>query len=339
MIVGYMRNIKKPQKFVRLVAKATKYNGIDLVYFTANDVDMERGVINGLMLIENKWVRKEAPVPEFIDINVYCFKHKKVMNFLRARSTLSSGRFAPKDIVNKRVLEDGVFAHLVIPSESITDFKTFHNFLKKHETIIIKPKLGHRGEGIYMLSKNKSDYILTYENQDTKLNKRKLKQFFKNDINHEQYIFQKHINSRTKNGEPFDCRIRLEKNGLNKWQAAAYLIRIGTGQKIVSNVAQGGSVSELTPYLKANYENWEAVRDSLRDIGNKFPYKMEQIFNKKITSMGIDIGIDQDGKPYLFEVNTAPGHEFAMGDIALIKSEHYKYRLTKTKSKGKIQGC
>ncbi|WP_169792887.1 YheC/YheD family protein [Lentibacillus amyloliquefaciens] len=330
-----MRNIKKPQKFVRLVAKATKYNKIDLVYFTANDVDVEQEIINGLMLIENKWVRKEVPIPEFIDINVYCFKHKKVMNFLRTRSTLSSGKFAPKDVVNKKVLEDGEFAHLIIPTESIIDFKTFYSFLKKHGTIIIKPKLGQRGEGIYMLSQTKRHYILTYENQDIKLNKRKLKHFFKNDINKERYIFQKHINSRTKNGEPFDCRIRLERNGVNKWQAAVYLIRIGTGQKIVSNVAQGGSVSELTPYLKANYENWEAVRDSLREIGNKLPYKMEQIFNKKITSMGIDLGIDKAGNPYLFEVNTAPGHEFAMGDIALIKSEHYKYRLAKTESDSK----
>ncbi len=116
MLIGFMRNIQKPQKFVRLLAKTTKYNGIDLVYFTANDVDIEREKINGRMLIENKWVRQEVPIPSFVDINVYCFKHKRVINFLQSKSTLSSGRFGPKDTVYQKVKEDGEFAHLIIPT-------------------------------------------------------------------------------------------------------------------------------------------------------------------------------------------------------------------------------
>lgn len=328
MIVGFMRNIKKPQEFVRLVAKTTKYNDIDLVYFTANDVDMERELINGLILINNKWVRKAVPIPPFIDINVYCFKYKKVVNYLRSKSTLSSAKFGPKNVVYEKVKKDGEFAHLIIPTEKFTKFNSFHKFLKEHGKIIIKPKVGQKGEGIYLLSKKKRHYWLTYNNQTKKLSKYKLKGFFKNKINKERYMFQKYINSITKNGEPFDCRIRLEKNGTNKWQASIYLIRIGTGQKVVSNVAQGGSVSQLTPFLKANYENWEAIKKSVIEIGTEFPYKMEELFNKEITSMGIDIGIDSYGKTYIFEVNTAPGAEFAIGEIALIKSEHYKYRVS-----------
>lgn len=134
----------------------------------------------------------------------------------------------------------------------------------------------------------------------------------------------------TKSEEPFDCRIRLEKNGSGKWTVAIYLIRIGSNQKVVSNVAQGGSVSGLKPFLEANYgEKAEDIRDSIESLAKSLPNKIEKKFNTNLTSLGIDIGIDLDGKLYLFEIETGPGFEFALGEIALMKSEYYKYILNK----------
>ncbi|UJL45903.1 YheC/YheD family protein [Virgibacillus sp. NKC19-16] len=291
---------------------------------------MNQKTIKGKILIDNKWFKKEVPVPLFIDVSVYSFKYKKQIKFLREHSHFTTGRLASKEGANEKIKEDGEFAHLIIPTMSHTDFKNFSKFLKEHQQIVMKPRRGQRGEGIFMLAKNRNKYILSYDKKEEVLSKKDLKKFYEETLSERPYIYQKYIHSKTKFGDPFDCRIRLEKNGKGKWEVVINLIRIGSGQKVVSNVAQGGSVSELDPFLKANYgDKWESIKDSIIEVGRTFPYKLEKLFNQELGSLGIDIGIDQEGKLYLFESNNAPGTEFGEGAIALVKCDYYKYMLDK----------
>lgn len=336
MHVGYMRNRRTPPEFVKLLAKTTKYHGIDLVFFHPEDIDMERKTIKGKILFNNKWVKKEVPVPKFTDVTVYSFKYKKQIAFLRKHSHFTTGRLANKETGGENIKADGEFAHLVIPTIPHTDFSGFYDFLKKHQRIVMKPKRGQRGEGIFMLGKKGNKFILSYEKEEEVLSKMKLKKFFRKTLSNRPYIYQKYIESKTKFGDPFDCRIRLEKNGKGKWEVVINLIRIGSGQKVVSNVARGGSVSELDPFLKTNYgDKWEEIKSSILNIGKRLPYKLEKMYNQELGSLGIDIGIDRDGKLYLFESNNAPGVEFGEGPIAMVKCDYYKYMLDKINDKEK----
>ncbi|WP_449355758.1 YheC/YheD family protein [Virgibacillus natechei] len=136
------------------------------------------------------------------------------------------------------------------------------------------------------------------------------------------------MHSKTIKGDPFDCQIRLEKIGKRKWEVVINLVRIGTGQKVASNIMQGGSISTLEPFLKSNYLNkWEPIRDSIIEVGKTFPSKIEELYNQELHSMGIDVGIDKYGKLYLFESNNAPGVDGAWGEIAMVKCDYYKYML------------
>src|SRR5699024_11672573 len=61
MMVGFMRNGRKPFRFVRLLAKTCAYNDNDLVYFSPRNVDIENKTVKGQVLIKNKWMTKEVP--------------------------------------------------------------------------------------------------------------------------------------------------------------------------------------------------------------------------------------------------------------------------------------
>ncbi len=323
-----MRNRRKPSKYARLLSKAAKYYGIDLIYCHPTDIDIEEEIIHGKMLRNNEWVPKDVSIPPFIDLSSYCYKYKKEIRFLKERSLLSSyGKFGSKEKVYNMLEKDGEFKHLLIPSQPVDHFEGFYNFLNEHKEIIAKPKNGQKGEGIFLISMKNDSYIISYENQERHISSAELKAFFEDRINPKVYLFQKYIESKSKAGDPFDCRIRLEKDGNGEWSVPIYLVRIGTNQKVVSNVAQGGSVSSLTPFLKANYEeNWKEIRDSIKQVGKTLPYKIEKL-TKPATSMGIDIGIDKHGELYLFEVNSAPGVEFGTGEIASVKADYYHYIL------------
>ncbi|MFD1020154.1 YheC/YheD family protein [Thalassobacillus hwangdonensis] len=328
MHICFMRIFKKPMKFAKLLAKSSKFHGIELVYAHPEDVDMETETIHGKVLVDDRWIDKEIPIPPYIDLNTYCFRYKEVIKFLNERSYIScNGSFGGKEKVYTMLKNDGEFADLLIPSKRTSTFDVFIDYLKKHEAVILKPRHGQKGRGIYKVEKGEANFYLSFENEEKKCTEEELQSILENEIQLDKYVCQKYIDSKTKNGEPFDCRLRLEKDGKGEWTVTNYLIRIGSNQKVVANVSQGGSVCKLHSFLKANYENWQEVKDTIVEIGKTLPYKMEQLYGIRNSNMGIDLGIDSTGKPYLFEVNASPGNEFGEGEIAYIKPDFYTYIL------------
>ncbi|MFC3039967.1 YheC/YheD family protein [Virgibacillus xinjiangensis] len=334
MIVGFMRNNRKPFKMVRLLAKACAYYDIDLVYFHAKDIDLEKEIIHGKMLINNKWITKEISPPPFVDISPYCFKYEEEFQFLKKNSLLSiTENIGSKEQVYNEINKDGAFADLIIPTERGSDFDKFYNFLLRNGTIVIKPAKGVKGKNVFMLSGSGKVYTLSRQQTEDHITKEELHHFFTKEIQDNDYLLQKYIHSRTITGDPFDCRIRLEKGEQGKWKTVVYLIRVGTNQKVISNTSQGGSVSKLIPFLEANFpENKDNIEASIKEVAAKLPYKLEEIYNQDFGALGLDIGIDTDGKLYLFEVETGPGTEFGTGEIALIKPDYYNYILQKINS-------
>ncbi|MBP1971792.1 hypothetical protein J2Z83_003947 [Virgibacillus natechei] len=81
MLIGFMRNNRKPFQMVRLLAKSSKYYNIDIIYFSVADVNIEDKTINGKMLINNKWVTKEVPYHHLLIFRPIVLNMKKSISF------------------------------------------------------------------------------------------------------------------------------------------------------------------------------------------------------------------------------------------------------------------
>ncbi|WP_449355104.1 YheC/YheD family protein [Virgibacillus natechei] len=93
---------------------------------------------------------------------------------------------ASKDITLQKTKKDGEFAHLLIPTIDYSNFKSFYTFLKEHQQIVMKSKMGQGGAGVYKLSKGKNKYTLSYKNSEENITKR----HFKETLDDKPYIFQ-----------------------------------------------------------------------------------------------------------------------------------------------------
>ncbi|MFD1416296.1 YheC/YheD family protein [Oceanobacillus jeddahense] len=328
MYICYMRNFTKPPEYVKLLAKAAKYYQIEVIYSHPKNVDVDKEVINGFTLHDNKWREIEIPVPAYIDLNSYCYKYKNVAAFLKKKSTLLNLKgFGSKLKLYNTLIEDGTFAKYVPDTVQITDFDSFMQFIQKHQRAILKPKVGHKGIGVYLVHQIGEDsYQLYVNNSEKMLSAEELKAYIEELIDDKVYLAQQYIQSLTTEGSPFDCRIRLEKNGEGKWAVAIPLIRIGSNNKVVSNVAQGGGVQKLLPFIKFHYpEDWKVIKAEFDYAAEYLPPKLEALYQKQTSCLGIDIGIDMDGKIYIFEVNAAPGVEFGEAEIINLKADYYHY--------------
>ncbi|MBP2257438.1 YheC/YheD family protein [Virgibacillus alimentarius] len=330
MIIGFMTNFKNPTALAKLTAMLCKYQGMDLIYLRPRDVDIESGRVEGKMYINSTWVTVKVDIPPFIDIAPYCFKRKnrEIMRFLRNKTFLSDNRsnVLSKEKLQEKLLGENEFAHLVIPTRRVQNFNDVQEFLDKHSTIVLKPSSGIRGRGVYILNQEKENYILGHQTEKKALSLEEFKNFSKENIIDKRYILQKYISSRTLQGDPFDCRIHVEKNGKGKWESAKNYIRIGIGQKVISNVNQGGGISDPKPFLKANFgDDWEKINDNLNKLAVTLPYMVEELRGTHIMSLGMDIGIDKSGKLYLFEVNDGPATASLKSEVAMLRAEYYKY--------------
>src|SRR5699024_6870581 len=334
MIVGFMRTFKNPTRLAKALAIANKAQGIDLLYFQPSDVDVIKNRILGKVFIENKWKTVSADIPKFVDVNQFCYKkrYKTVMDYLEKTTRLSDTNL---NKVNKIKLQNALkkdekYMHLVIPTKRITDFNSIRYALDEHKIIVLKPINGSFGNNIYICEKQDvNHYKLKFRNTEKNLTLNEFKSFYEANIEINRYIIQKYIDSTTAQGNPFDCRICVEKDGNGEWVLAKKFIRIGIGQKAVSNISKGGGVSATEPFLKFNFgDKWHEVENKLVDVSLTLPKKMEKLRNYTLMTLGIDVGIDKLGNVYVFEVNSSPGNSQSTFETSLYRSQYYKYVLT-----------
>jgi len=330
--VGYMRNYKSPSSLARLIAIFCKSYGIELIYLRPNDITATSKFVNGEIFLNNKWHKVEVPLPRFIDISQYCFKKfdKKTYKFLLDNTILSDNNQIRlnKMELQLRLQKDKQFKDLIIPSKIAQNYEDVIEFLVNYKKIILKPLSGQFGSNVFQISNIGSKFIVVYENEEKEISEEDLVKFINDLISKRRYLLQKYIHSKTKQGYPFDCRINVEKNFKGEWETARIFIRIGIGQKVVSNLSQGGGVSQLKPFLKSNFKEYrEDINKKINEIANTLPYKIELLRKCTLMTIGIDLGIDLNGKVYLFETNGAPGTKQLRAEVALLRSSYYKYVL------------
>ncbi|MFD1020158.1 YheC/YheD family protein [Thalassobacillus hwangdonensis] len=330
MLVGFMRLFKKPPHIAKLTAMMCSYYGMELIYLRPRDVDIENHKVKGKIYRNGKWVTEEREIPPLVDIYAYCYrtKYKEIADYLKKNTLVTYDRknILSKDKLQDKLVEDEAFAHLVIPTMKAGAYDDVKQFLKDHGQIVLKPVHGERGKGVYILHQDEGEYVLGYQKEETRLSEEELNAFFEEKIENKNYILQKYISSRSVHGDPFDCRIHIQKNRNGKWQIAKKYIRIGIGQKVMSNVNQGGGISDTEPFLKANFgDDWEEIEQKLNELGTTLPYKIEQLKKTPTMSLGLDVAIDRDGSLYLFEANNAPATTSLLGESAMLNVEYYRY--------------
>lgn len=342
MLVGFMRNVKYPPKIAKLTAQICSHYDLQLIYIRPQDVNIENKTVKGKILKGTKWINVTRDLPKVIDMSQYCFKRKNrlIINFLRVNSylTYDSNKIVSKEKLQTELFKDDRLKHLVIPTKRIETIESIIEFLDKYPKSIIKPVAGEKGNNVYMLTKNHEDsFKLAYKKNESIISKLQLDEFFNNEISKRRYIIQKYITSRTQEGDPYDCRVVVQKNSHGKWVLAKSYMRIGVGQKVTSNISQGGGIRESRSFLKANFEDdWKKIEDEIKGLVDHLPSKIEKLKEVQLMVLGLDLAIDKSGKIYLLESNGAPRTANLLGEAAMLNAQYYSY-LMKTLYHEKIE--
>ncbi|WLR42805.1 YheC/YheD family protein [Bacillus carboniphilus] len=105
-----------------------------------------------------------------------------------------------------------------------------------------------------------------------------------------------------------DFRILCHQRQLHKWTITSSIARVSAENQIVSNLAQGGQLYKTSTLLNTLFDEKKAyhIRKLLHEVASEIVYAISQNAEGIYAELGVDLAIDEDGKPWVIEVNTKP---------------------------------
>lgn len=300
---------------------ATKVGGFFYV-FTYHDFSDEG--VDGYYFENDKWVFAKLPFPDVVYNRIHSRKSEQTALFKKFRGSLErfgiplfNDRFLSKwEVYQHLMLENHIQPY--IPETRLLSQEALHELIDQYDAVFIKPIHGSQGRNIIKLVKEGEHIIFQTSkapllNQPTKKYSSKevfyqLKPFLHNRI----YIIQQGISLVKYQDKSMDFRALVHRNQDNLWEVTSLVARISAEQQLVSNLAKGGKIMKPLLALTTcfNQETSLQLLSVMRDLSIKAADIVSRNTNGVTGELGIDIGVDDTGRPWIIEVNSKPSKNF-----------------------------
>jgi glutathione synthase/RimK-type ligase-like ATP-grasp enzyme len=301
--------------------------GIEVFVFSPNRIDWNREQISGYTYHAEKeaWMKQSYALPDLIyDRCFFATKasyldYRRQLQQLRGRSSI---RFLGYGLPGKwevmQILQREAYFHPFLPeTQLLTQLQEVLNWLELKSEVFLKPQGGSQGKGALYIKKHPElldHFILTgrdSRNHPLQMefqNAQKLKLWLRPFIGQRIYLLQEYLSLHTANGNAYDIRSLVQKNRHGYWELTGMGVRRGQSGSITANLHSGGTAWEAAPFLKCEFskEQVEKQMNILIELSAKIPLALESAHGR-LAELGIDLGIDRNGRVWLLEVNSKPG--------------------------------
>lgn len=316
-IIGMLHHRLDPKTVIKSYAYAAvaRAEGAQFFYFTPKSVNFEDRTIKGKVYEEGQWQEKVMPFPDVIYNAGSPEKlavSKWIIEKLKKEIPFTTHSIGNKWNVMERLKEAKEFASYLIPTDTVRNIGAFHKFIDMYEKVVFKPIDGRKGKGIYFISKNENAFEVRKDSENSSYSKSELNDLLSEQLSTGTFIMQPYIQSMMKSGQVFDFRLHVQKNGEGKWVVTTIYPRVAPKGSIIPNINNGGFTNYLDPFLEQEFkEEAYNIRRILEHFSLSLARHLDEIqmvkFGEVIDEIGIDVGLDEHQKIWIYEVNWRPG--------------------------------
>ncbi|MCM3637615.1 YheC/YheD family protein [Sporosarcina luteola] len=316
-IIGMLHHRKDPDTVMKAYAFAAvaEAEGAKFFYFSPGEVNFLNRTIKGQVYEKGEWKTKIMPFPNVIynaGSPEKLSKSKETIEKLKREIPFTTYSIGNKWSVNRRLKEAKDFANYLIPTEVVKSADHFFKFLTAFEKVVFKPIDGRKGKGIFFIVQEGDRFTVKGEGTNKIYGQSQLNGFIKQKLSKETFIVQPYIQSVTKTGQVFDFRLHVQKNGDGEWVITTIYPRIAPQGSIIANINSGGYTNYLDPFLEHEFKE-EAfnIRKKLEFFSLSLAKHLDELqmekFGEVIDEIGVDVGMDDQLKLWIYEVNWRPG--------------------------------
>ncbi len=294
-----------------------------LYFFCIDDVDFIKLKINGMIYnhIKALWEKRSFPIPdvlydrggsrrEFLNVSNYIRNQfTRISELKKVNAQSFFDKYSLYEVLSK--YED-IKPHL--PITKSYSKKNLRNLFKESKTLYIKACLGSNGKSVMRVVKE-SKNLFRYSTARNKIVSKttnslsKLIQVIDSFFEGRDLIIQKEIELMKINDCLVDMRATVQRDSKGKLGITIYVVRVGQLQSPVTSTASGSSVYIFEDFFKNIMKYSDKKIASMKLEIDDFLIKIYHYLENEYGSfgeMGLDFGLDANGKLWFIESNSKP---------------------------------
>ena len=308
ILIGYLQYRKDPKRVWRAYSFASFANmeEYDFVCFTPDGIHIKNGKIEGEVFEKGNWVKKITRLPDAIyyEPDPMYEENYESVDQLKQLVPFTSHPIGNKLNLFRKIKEGRVFAEYVIPFEGVRHKEDVIIFLNRYGKIVLKPAWDEQGREVIFIHKEQDDYIVEMNGQLRKYTRDQFNDWITKLADQKEYMIQKYIAGLTKDGCKYDFRLYTQKNREANWFTLSTVPRVARPDRILTNIHSGGLTGIPISFLRSQFGNESYdIEKFLEHFGVSFSQHIEELNGVSYDELGIDIGIDENKKIWIYDVN------------------------------------
>ncbi len=317
-----MRPIGERSMFFSKLLSVKKFVGALPFVFGEQHINWEEGTIEGLIYHKNGWESIILPFPNVIYDRLPNRRSEKKAALRKVKDRLQSeylipwynpGFFNKLDVFEKLESVDAV-SSLLPETHPFTSFSMIERMLSLYGHVYVKPMNGSLGLGIYQVlyDREQNHYYCRFRDTDEINRLRKFETleslmkhtFPNNKLNH--LIVQQGIHLLRHERCPVDFRVHTNKDENGRWKVTAVAAKVAGPGSVTTHVKSGGCIKTIEEVIEGKEEQKKLLQ-KLSEASLLLSHVLENHMEGIVGEIGFDLGVDREGKVWLFEANSKPG--------------------------------
>ncbi len=331
LTTGIGRGTKQPMTpragFFKQLLLAQYGEGAYYFLFSPHDVNWKSKSVNGFFLVRGnnnlQWKRFVIPFPNVIYNRIPNRSSEAaatIRQFKKYVSLYTGARMFNPNFFDKWTIHEKLSkipqANQHIPETYIApSIQTVDQMLKKHGVVYLKPVGGSLGMGIIRVTLHSGHgYLCRYHRSGGNVLRRfnnltsLWRHIFNSNRKLKKYLVQQGISLMKIQGRPVDFRVHLYKNRNNQWLVTAIAAKAAGNGSVTTHVRTGGKVLSSMEALRRGFGGRATeVHREMVQTAIKLAQYIENSIGQDLGELGFDIGVDRQGRIWMFEANSKPG--------------------------------
>jgi len=306
--------------YLRGLVSIARRHGMGAYVFSPLDVDWERKRVKAYVPKGRGWKTVRRPLPDVVHDRVWGLTPEKAKASQAALRRLEAEfgipvfnpDFGDKLEVHALLAQDPDLArHL--PETLPLSAEAVEKLAGSHRTLFIKPVRGRQGKGITKAERTAAGWKAAKQT-DSGVAKGAAKDaealvaFAARGRDPGEFLVQQGLELARAGRSAVDIRAIVQRDGRGRWRVSAIGARVGRRGGFVSNLHAGGkavSIESLARRLSGRVKA-KQLSSSARALALKVAEKMGGA-HPLLGELGLDLGLDKNGKLWILEVNRQPG--------------------------------
>lgn len=344
-IVGILLDWEVMQKAIRgaksyehlpYYAEIGKELGMEPVFFHPRHVNVQARTVIGYLWNNGKLVPQTMKIPRVIHNRVLTgdAASRRVIQYLSRTRKVFNGLVVRHKGKVHRILWKNPALRRYLPHTAPYSRETLLKFLNLYQVVYVKPAVGSVGIGVVRIERTGNRYRFVASGHRHSLTKRQLIVKLSRWVANRSFLIQQGVPLALYGGRTFDIRVSVQKDGDHQWRVSGMVAKVANQTNKLSNLSRGGRAVSISQALAPTFSSaeQERVKEGIERAAVEIAKQYSSHF-PSLADLGMDMGVDQQGNPYLIEVNVRDQRYsfYKAGELEMFK-DTYRRPLEYAKS-------